>query len=720
MILPSHRHSIIHALCLGMFCLVIGLPVHAADLPDELTLKVNVTMASVTDTNTPSIRPKRQVEERTLVLKRYTVRAQDHKLQLWKDGKMETVPAPAVRTYRGCSKQEPNERVCAVVYPNGTLDAYATTGVRWIWHVSEPPDVTSQIRGPAGTNDGRDRWPGGHVIKRDPGSLPLEVFPPVRAVKRVRVMADITHQCVVQKRTGGGWEAALAWTEWQAALADENYTRNLAISVELAGAVIRTAPFYPNDFEEAANFLDGVKSGWAKVRDTWKPDLDRGAFDFANAFTVFLGGGWSAGPFSYGTFNHELGHCFDMQHDNYGIDMQNPVNLATALRFFDEKERLKGYLDAPPAEHPEPVHPMTYPDVIVTRMDAPIPLRVLANDFDSNGEKIRITAFSAKTRQGGTVQKIEYTEKSGTRLDDLGYTPPRGFIGKDAVIYTVTNESGLYQTEVAHIHVVDDRAPVAAHWALDRMDKGLSPDDQKPQRHAKLPASATVVKGPVSSGIEIRSGEKILLGDCDILPERPKDFHPRGEQGRRKNTWYPLEEEIGNDFDPLNLSYTLAFWFKRGGSDEKAGTSSSGDPNDQTLPGILVDKADTPNKQAVGYRITATAEGLSLHLREFNGHKDELSLTHQDTCNDGRWHHVAFIVDRTGTQEARLYLDGRAARTALPLSKGSYIFAGRGDLRLCALADGSTAFDDVYITYRAISASDVKTLHKRGIPVGGS
>lgn len=689
----------------------------AADpLPDELTLKVSVTMH---DLGSGKLRPSQ--EERTLILTRYTLRAKNFYLAHWTDGKMEIKTPPPVRTFRGYSKGHPNERVCAVIYPNGTLDATATTGFLNVWRTGEVQKVADQIKGKPGTNDGRDRWAGGPLVKRDPAPSPWEELPISGNLKRMRILSDITTQCITQTRTGGGWEAAVAWTEWQALMGDQHYTRCLGTSLEFIGEVVRMTDYYPRDTLDAATFLPAVQAGWKKLKDTWQEEYDKGSFDFASASTQHLGGGWTAGPFCFGTFTHELGHCFTLEHDIYGVDMQNPVAYGRALLHFKTSGWMeKRFKDAEPGKNPMPLHPMTNPDIVSTAPDKPVRLHVLANDYDATGSPIKIVSFTETTMRGGKVRKIDHTESSGLKLDDLGYIPPRGFIGKDAVIYTIENGYGLQQSEIVHIHVIDDNASIAASWPLDQMDKGTSEDMTKHGRHATLPSTAKSVKGVkgVNKGaIEIGSGDQILLGDCDILPERPKGFLRRS--GSLKGIWFPLEEEIGNDFDPLDRGYTLAFWFRR--SEGTSATTTSPDKNQPApIPGILVDKGATVDQNPVGYRITTADDKLTLFVREFNAYGKPQRITHQDVLKANQWHHVAFVIDRTGTNQARLYLDGKAAKESLPLTKGSFVFAGRANLRLCAAQGSSTAFDDVFVAYRAMPVADIKKLMGQGSPTFGA
>lgn len=676
-------------------------------LPDELTLKITATMH---DQGEGRMRPSQ--EERTLILKRYTMRAVGFHLAHWTNGKMEIVTAPPVRTYRGYSKENPNERVCAVIYPNGTLDAMATTGFLNAWRTGEVQQVQDQIKGKPGTNDGRHLWPGGALTKRDQAPSPWEELPISGNLQRMKVLIDITTQCTTQKRTGGGWEAAIAWSEWQAMMGDQNYTRCLGKSLELVGEVIRMTDYYPSDkTPDLASFLVAVQDGWKKLKETWQEEYNKGSFDFANASTEHLSGGWTAGPFFFGTFMHELGHCFTLEHEIYGIDMQNPVAYGRALAAIKKNEwDTKRFKDTKPNENAMPVHPMPNPDIIITTPDKPVRMNVLANDYDANGSPIKITSFTPLTKRGGKVQKIEHLEKSGLKLDALGYIPAKGFIGKDAVIYTIENGLGLHQSEIVHIHVMDDKATIAGSWTLDQMDKGSSPDETKHGRNADLPKSAKSIQGVNKGAIEIASGDHIVLGDCDILPERPKDFKMRGNS--IVGSWFPLEEDIGNDFDPLDQSYTLSFWFRRG-EGTLTTTTSPGNNKPAAIPGILVDKGATADNNPVGYRLTTEGNKLTLFVREFNAYGKPARITHQDEFKTDHWHHIAIVIDRTGTNEARIYLDGKASSESIPLTKESFIFSGRADLRLCAAEGSSTAFDDVFIAYRAMPLGDIKKLFGR-------
>ncbi len=676
-------------------------------LPDQLVLKIEVNLK-----NGILGEGRRIKEDRTLVLSRYAIRSAAFTLHHWQNGTFRLLNAPAARTYRGYCREEPNERVCAVIYPNGRVDACGTTGFNWIWEIDQPVDVSEHIKGTPGIQAGRDRWPGGMLVQRDKAPGPLSNLPPTgRSVKRAQVMADITDTCVAQERTGGGWEAALAWTDWHGIIADEMYTRNIAVSLEFTGALIRMSPYY--------ELPENKGNGLGRLSIFWKPFYEKGGFDYVTGFTRQYDGGLAgvSAPYSYGVFWHEVGHNLGLNHEIYGVDMQNPMCWARSLHRLESQRQYDRFDDTKTNEKHEPVHPRSNPDVVVTTMDTPVTLRVLANDFDGNGEPIELSFFTEMTRRGARVVKTVHAESTGLKLDDLLYTPVKGFTGKDAVIYTVKNKSGLYASEVVHIYVLDPQSEYAAQWPMDRIETDRSPDLQKNQRPAVLPPGTTVLSGVIRGAVEIPESSRILLGDCDILPERPKDARPVGEFG--KSSWYPLEAEVGNDFDPLNQSYTLSFWFRRTGSSDDKSTLNSQEqkPEPEVSRGVLVEKQNNNyDESAAGFRVKATSEGLVLHINEFCAEADRglHKITHQNSWKPGQWHHVAIVVDRNGEPDARLYLDGVPSKDKISLIKGAFIFSGRSDMQLCSSGKSKTAFDEVSIAYRALNASQITALYDQG------
>ena len=85
----------------------------------------------------------------------------------------------------------------------------------------------------------------------------------------------------------------------------------------------------------------------------------------------------------------------------------------------------------------------------------PTRLSPLANDYDSNGGRLTISAFDSESAAGGTVTQEQ---------SDLVYTPPSNLSGLDSFLYTASDTTGRTGTGV----VVVDATP-----ALENLD--LSP-----------------------------------------------------------------------------------------------------------------------------------------------------------------------------------------------------------------------------------------------------
>ncbi len=97
--------------------------------------------------------------------------------------------------------------------------------------------------------------------------------------------------------------------------------------------------------------------------------------------------------------------------------------------------------------------PVATDDFAVTSQDKPIPISVLINDSDPNGDPFSITNFTQPTN--GTVTQ------DGTTLV---YTPNTGFVGEDTFTYTICDDSGECDTATVTVQVNDDttnKPPVA-------------------------------------------------------------------------------------------------------------------------------------------------------------------------------------------------------------------------------------------------------------------
>ncbi len=520
--------------------------------PDRLQVAIAVDFMpdepeehAVNGRRKPSKEDLRNIGRRTLVLCRYSVRSDDFRLRYWSKsgGYQQVEQLPPVRTYRGFSKEKLNERVCAVLYPDGRLEAWATTGRRWCWQTKNPVDVSRQVHGPPGTDEGKSHWPAA-AMKRSHAGGPFLSFPISRQLLRTQLAADIANVCV---RKLGDIDSAIAWSEWEVSKADEGYVRDLAVSIEVTDMIVRQDQFFPGS---------KCREVLPRLSEYWKAKEAQGNWDFVNAFLGPAGGVSGLGtPFSAGPVLHELGHSIDMGHEIYGVDMQNPICHDRALLFFEKKQLHHRFDSAAKfsGEFPFLVHPYTAPDIVSMQPGETVTIPVMANDWDSNGQRIRLKSYTSKTRTGGTVTKKPIDGRFPLDPKEaLVYRAPDGYVGKDAIVYTIENESGLYQSEVVHISIIDKQAKYAAHWPMDMQGRNrLAQLGNRVRSEQKLipPADAQTVSGVHGSALQIREGQDIICGDVDILPQRPDGFLP---MFKTKWGWYPLEDRIGNLFDPLD------------------------------------------------------------------------------------------------------------------------------------------------------------------------
>ncbi len=88
--------------------------------------------------------------------------------------------------------------------------------------------------------------------------------------------------------------------------------------------------------------------------------------------------------------------------------------------------------------------PVATNDLVVTVRNVPIPLQVLANDVDPDGDVLRVD-----TVQAPTVGTVALTDGIVT------FTPPPDFVGLATFAYTAVDDTGLTSTAVVTVSVID-------------------------------------------------------------------------------------------------------------------------------------------------------------------------------------------------------------------------------------------------------------------------
>ncbi|MHC4169807.1 MAG: hypothetical protein ACYSWQ_22905, partial [Planctomycetota bacterium] len=143
----------------------------------------------------------------------------------------------------------------------------------------------------------------------------------------------------------------------------------------------------------------------------------------------------------------------------------------------------------------------------------------------------------------------------------LRYTPPQSYVGKDIIVYTIADSTGLLNTDLVSIEVINGW--LAAHWRLDEVDPssprfvaGRHAFDASGNGHdALLPENYESVPGVDGRAIKIPSGSSMICDDSSIVPAAPDHWV--------KPLWhsYPVEEQASNFFDPMDASFSLKFSF---------------------------------------------------------------------------------------------------------------------------------------------------------------
>jgi len=637
-----------------------------ADLPDELTLRVEAGG-----------------RQREVQLHKYSIRAGRFRVRLWHQGRgYVTAAAPEITTYRGTVTDEPNTRVCAVIKPQTGLTIYAHAGKTPIWRVTDEQVNPRLLRDPAETLMPDDEVSEEHIdpalenflaAVQSPGQMP-----PPGPIQRAQMALDIANERLTTKNAGD-WAEALAVLEFTVNRYDDFMVRDTKMSFELTEVVFRMDQFY-----------DHEGSPLRQVRDHWSTQQDNLNWDFAGLFIspknwpAFSYGGVAYLPGSYfvNVLFHENGHNLWAIHHFYGQDCMNGNRNAhwgalNAERIIDRRNRLEArFTNIEASQYTEPVHPYATPDLASTFVNEPVEIDVLANDWDGNDDEIFIHSFTETTVPGGTVSM------SG---GGLRYTPPPGYVGKDVIVYTVADSTGLLNTDLVRIEVINGR--LAAHWQLEepgpstvRGAAATHAFDASGNGHdALLPEAFESVAGTNGRAIRIAAGSSIICDDSSIVPAAPEHWV--------KPLWhsYPVEEDASNFFDPMDAGFSLAFSFN---------VTDFGDGEE---PAILFNKA---NKADVGYSITTDPDGIYFKVREWGGLYKTKELAWNEAVHPGTWYNVTMAIDRDDNR-LRAWVNGQRFSGNITLTPGSFICAGRTDLTMGGNADVS--FDEVYIYSSALT-----------------
>lgn len=674
-------------------------------------------------------------QPRTLNLYQRPVRATNFLLLTWTsaNGYQTNATPPPVRTYRGTVAQEPNTLVCAVLKPGGLLSAAAfdyEKGKTYHWTLSNV-DVSGQLPAGAALPEGQgtasvlaeeageaeiahipdgcancqsaappvpEPAPEAAAAAEVPGieaaALPPSTYmPPAGGMQLMDLALDITHYRY-QTTYGGNLDLTLANCEHEVNIHNLMMARDALIAVQVPVIVVRQDIFYTTTNGGAQ--LAAMNTEWKKQPlfslpwdqvYSYRPEGGLGAGIGGIAYQNNIGKNQS--PMCIEALYHEAGHNWDVVHLVYGKDTMGgnqpnhgPFSMDRLLRKRNEA-MTQGHLVPHPGPYPDPLPPYTHLDLASTLPGTPVDINVLANDWDGNGDAISIFAFSTNTARGGTV-----TALGG---GGLRYTPAPGYVGKDVFAYTVQDSTGLKTRELVQVEVVN--RGLAAHYTFDQTNGVSALDATGFGHHGALQGAANFAThrepGVLGGALRLDGGGVI----CDKTPLVPPDVTVTGN--------WPFDADglaRGNFFDPMDESYTVAFWFNA---------------KDTATTRTLLQK-QWHDEQKVGFKLTVSASGLTATVRQFNGLSSTKTLNGSAAITAGRWHHVALQFDRSA-ELARLFLNGVQIASD-SLDAGRFIYQGRQPLLLGPDAAGQVVVDDFRLYTKALTPAELVGLYELAGP----
>lgn len=273
-------------------------------------------------------------------------------------------------------------------------------------------------------------------------------------------------------QAGQSTGTALERAEWSVIQANAIYLRDAALFHRIGRVIVRTNPA-----DDRSTSLSLLKSEWESVLPA---DLPGSNHDLALTVQA-LGSSGLAWVGSVGTSNryawvsirssstdgdfstvwrHEVGHNWGCGHSEGGVPEGPTVMSGNSLSRFSSADlaRIVAHRDSRTPGLLDPLGPWASPLPPRANADrgralisgAALPLDVLENDSDTNGDTITLLSSDTTSHLGGTVARIPASGPGGR--DRLAYTPPASFAsGIDWFTYRIEDATGLQS--VAHVMI---------------------------------------------------------------------------------------------------------------------------------------------------------------------------------------------------------------------------------------------------------------------------
>ena len=635
-----------------------------------------------------------------------------------------------VRTYRGYVVEEPNSTVTASIWPgNTTMTAIVNEGIRYLWQVEDLPisldlatgDGTVTVSESEAYDFARIKesdWTPtfGNAAPPAPvsGSGPIangnspHGWPmiPSAGFTKMQIAYDVQPEAVL----GQSHRQVLAVIEYATNMLDLQFARDLGIQYRVTGVVRRM------DTDALAGSGDSKK--------IWR---DLGLMDNPGAVNVTansipaqhivynISGEGNPNAFqsnrplngsnftevrandeSNGGLLHEVSHTWGGAHFVYPRDVMSGggswFGPTTNQRHIYNKNRpsVSGGLPvATNAEYGFNVHPYSTPDLVKAAKGESTTIAVLKNDFDSNGDVIKISTFDATTPKGATV-----TMSAG----NLIYTPAANFIGRDEFNYTITDGS-LYNTTFVQVDVTN--GGLEMHYDFE-----VAGNTIEDQSGANLDGNTVNFTPTLGTGLANTNAWVFLdLGGVNSSDAKHRAFI-----------------NFGDVTDPLNGSQSISTWFKIDAS-VLAGLSTSRGcyivSNSSTAIEKLISGYNIYIEKGSKKLVFEVAEQLTPTSTSANGNKQ--IITGNEVMAD-TWVHAVLIFDRD-KDEMRAYMNGVQVGTTKALIPGGMIKGKPEGDRYTSGALGMVTYkpemfppfiglmDEFRIYGRPITPSEINTLY---------
>jgi len=603
-----------------------------------------------------------------------------------------------VRTYRGKVLEQPNSSVVAVVWPgDNTLSAAIDEGKRVLWNLNDLPiniDKNDKVttlpivkveqKGrkkikPVSSLSGKSQdwipsfnnlptelktisYPD-DINRKSTHGWPLQPIT-FDGITRVQVAVDAEPEWL-NKMANNSLEKGLAIIEHSVNVLDISYVRDVSMSHVLTGYIQRTdTNLHKRSSDSKTTWREnglGINPG----SRSYSPEK---SIPFQQLIVAFVGGNPAAfasqspltggnfsqvtlKPFDAGGMSHEISHNWGGRHFVYPRDSMSGggpwfgPTTAQRMIFLKEDDKIGGGLPKVSNQsYNWNVHPYATPDMVRTPQDKPVLINVLANDFDGNGDVIGLASFDKKTLKGGTIKQVNNQQ--------LLYTPPAGFTGRDTFNYNVADQS---LTNDAWVQV-DVGSELVLKYNFDTL--GTSGEEIQDSSGSQLHGSLTNFKGL----------ERLSQGISDKGLEFPW-LMTKGKLTEDKARAFIDFDDVA---DPFDGDHSVSLWVKFApqviSSELKTYLVSNSSSTKSALISGYTIYADT-KAGTINFEVR---EQLDVDSIVDNPPLRQLTYQPENGLIAGKWYHLALVIDRK-TDNMLAYVNNQSVADAVKLNPGSFI-----------------------------------------------